>query len=163
MDPTPVFRHALAWRRPFRLAALLTAGWALACAAAAAEVTVFAAPALEPVVAAMAPLFEKRTGHQLVVISDSVEAVAQRIRAGEPFDLAVLPPAVLEALATDGAVSDGSIVNVARQPAPAQAATLYAAAVAVSASGSQPALSLLILLASEETQAVLQGHGLAAP
>jgi ABC-type molybdate transport system substrate-binding protein len=40
---------------------------------------------------------------------------------------------------------------------------MYAAAVSTTASNSQPALSLLILLASEETQAVLKGHGLAAP
>lgn len=162
MDTLRLVRAVIA-RRPLRLLALLTAGWAFACAAAAADVTVFAAPALQPVVAAMAPVFEKRTGNRLVVVSDRIEVVAQRIRAGEPFDVAVLPPALLEALGTDGAVSDGSIVNVARQAAPPQDATVYAAAVSTAASNSQPALSLLILLASEETQAVLKGHGLAAP
>jgi ABC-type molybdate transport system substrate-binding protein len=146
-----------------RFAALLALGWSLGFAAAAADVTVFAAPALKPVVAAMAPVFEKRTGHKVVVISDPVEAVAQRIRAGEAFDLAVLPPALLEALGSDGAVSDGSIVAVARDPAAPRSTGMYAAAVSVTAANSQPALSLLILLASEETQAVLKGHGLAAP
>jgi ABC-type molybdate transport system substrate-binding protein len=146
-----------------RFAALLTVGWGLACAGTAAEVTVFAAPALKPVVAAMAPVFEKRTGHKVVVISAGVEAVAQRIRAGEAFDLAVLPPALLEALGSDGAVSDGSIIAVARDPAAPRSTGVYAAAVSTMASNSQPALSLLILLASEETQAVLKGHGLAAP
>lgn len=163
MHTTCAPRPGSAWHRPLRHLALLTAGWALACAAAAAEVTVFAAPALQPVVAAIAPVFEKRTGNKLLVISDSIDAVARRIRAGEAFDVAVLPPALLEALGTDGAVSDGSIVNVARQPAPPQPATVYAAAVATSASNSPPALTLLILLASEETQAVLHKHGLAAP
>ncbi|HEY0823304.1 MAG TPA: substrate-binding domain-containing protein [Ramlibacter sp.] len=162
MDSTRATRRGIAWRRPLRAAAVLAAGWALAAAAVAAEVTVFAAPALQPVVAAMAPVFEQRTGNKVVVISDSIEAVAQRIRAGESFDVAVLPPALLEALGSDGAVSDGSIVNVARQPGPPQN-TVYAAAVSTSASNSPPALSLLILLASEETQAVLPGHGLAAP
>lgn len=40
---------------------------------------------------------------------------------------------------------------------------LAAAAVSTTASNSQPALTLLILPASEEAQAVLKGHGLAAP
>lgn len=163
MDTTPVCRPGATWRRLLRLLALLSAGWAFASGAAAAEVTVFAAPALRPVVAAMAPVFEQRTGNKLVLVSDPVDVVAQRIRAGEAFDVAVLPPALLEALGTDGAVSDGSIVPVARQPGSAQPATVYAAAVSASASNSQPALSLLILLASEETQAVLKAHGLAAP
>lgn len=146
-----------------RSAALLAIGWGLGLAAAAAEVTVFAAPALKPVVTAMAPVFEKRTGNKVVVISAPADAVAQRIRAGEAFDLAVLPPALLEALGSDGAVSDGSIIAVARDPALPRNAGMYAAAVSTTASNSQPALSLLILLASEETQAVLKGHGLAAP
>ena len=146
-----------------RSAALLAIGWGLGLAAAAAEVTVFAAPALKPVVTAMAPVFEKRTGNKVVVISDPVDAVAQRIRAGEAFDLAVLPPALLEALGSDGAVSDGSIIAVARDPAVPRNVGTYAAAVSTTASNSQPALTLLILLASEETQAVLKGHGLAAP
>lgn len=146
-----------------RSAALLAIGWGLGFAAAAADVTVFAAPALKPVVTAMAPVFEKRTGNKVVVISDPVDAVAQRIRAGEAFDLAVLPPALLEALGSDGAVSDGSIVAVARDPAVPRNMGTYAAAVSTNSSNSQPALSLLILLASEETQAVLKGHGLAAP
>lgn len=78
--------HASAF---LRSAALLAIGWGLGFAAAA-DVTVFAAPALKPVLAAMAPVFEQRTGNKVVVISDRVDAVAQRIRAGESFDLAVL-------------------------------------------------------------------------
>lgn len=163
MHITSVHRSGARWRRPLRSAALFALAWGLGFAAAAADVTVFAVPALKPVLAAMAPVFEKRTGNKVVVISAPAEAVAQRIRAGENFDLAVLPPALLEALGSDGAVSDGSIIAVARDPAVPRNAGTYAAAVSTTASNSQPALSLLILLASEETQAVLKGHGLAAP
>ena len=163
MHMNSAFRRAAGWRRPLGLVASLILAWSLAFAATADEVKVLAATAFKPVIVAMAPVFQKRTGHKLVVASDSAEAVAERIRAGEAFDLAVLPPAVLEALGRDGAVSDGSIIALARDGAGARNAGVYAGAVSTTASNSPPALSLLILLASEETQAVLKGNGLAAP
>lgn len=163
MHMNSVLRSAAGWRRPLGLVASITLAWSLALAATAAEVKVFADTAFKPVIVAMTPIFEKRTGHKLVVISDSAERVAERIRAGEAFDLAVLPPALLEALGRDGSVSDGSIIALARDRAGAQNAAVYAGAVSTMASNSPPALSLLILLASEETQAVLKGNGLAAP
>lgn len=144
-----------------RRAAVLAAGCCLALAAAADEVKVLAAAGFQPVVTAIAPVFEKRTGHKLALVNDSGGALAERIRAGEDFDLAVLPQPLLEALGREGAVSDGSIIALAR--ARAQEPTVYAGAVSTSASNSQAALSLLILLASEETQAVLKNSGLSAP
>jgi molybdate transport system substrate-binding protein len=148
------------WRRPLFL---LAAGWSFAVAAVAAEVKVFTADAFKPVVVAMAPAFEKRSGHRLVVVNDADAALASRIRAGEDFDLVILPPAVLEELGKEGAVSDGSIIPLARVQAGAQKATVYAGAVSTAASNSQAALSLLILLASEDTQVMLKDKGLAAP
>lgn len=148
-------------RRLLALLACVPLGGSLALAATAAEVKVLAAPAFQPVVAAVAPAFEKRTGNKVVVISDTVDALAARIRSGEAFDLAVLPPAVLEALGQEGAVSDGSIIPLARDAAGAR--NVYAGAVSTASSNSPPALSMLILLANEETQALLKGKGLAAP
>jgi hypothetical protein len=57
-------------------------------------------------------------------------------------------------------VSDGSITLLAKT---LQDATVYAGAVATGAADDNAALSLLILLASEDTQAVLKGKGMAAP
>ena len=163
MHIPPVPRRGLRFGQPLRILASLALGCSLTLAAAAEEVRVFAASAFQPVVTAMGPVFEKRNGSKLVVVGGSPDAIAQRIRAGESFDLAVLPPAMLEALGRDGAVSDGSITLLARDRAGAQAASVYAGAVSAHSSNSQPALSLLILLASEETQAVLQRSGLSAP
>jgi molybdate transport system substrate-binding protein len=151
------------WRRPLTRLSLLALGWSLAAAAAAADVRVLTADAFRPVVAAMTPLFEKRTGHRLVVMNDTVDALARRIRQGEDFDVAILPPPLLEELGKEGDVSEGSIIPLARTPAGPQGATLYAGAVSSSASDSQAALSLLILLASEDTQLILKDKGLAAP
>lgn len=163
MHNNPVSRGGAGWRRPLAWLASLTLGWSLACAASAAEVKVLAASAFQPVVVAMAPAFEKRTGTKVVVVSGTSDALAQRIRSGEEFDLAVLPAALLEALGSDGAVSDGSIIALARDRPGTPNPTVYAGAVSTTSSSSQPALSLLILLASEDTQAVLGGKGLAAP
>lgn len=147
-------------RSPLAFLLSLALGWSLAAGAAADEVKVFSAEAFQPVLAAMAPAFAKRTGHTVVIVGEPGNVLARRIRDGEDFDLAVLPPALLEALGKEGAVSDGSIIPLART---AQPATVYAGAVSTSASNSQAALSLLILLASEETQVVLKDKGLAAP
>ena len=151
------------WRQSARRLALLPVCWSFAIAAAAAEVKVLSAEAFVPVVAAMAPLFEKRTGDKLVVVKDTAAGVAKRIRDGQDFDLAILPPAMLEALGKEDAVSVGSIIPLAKVVAGAQNGTVYAGAVSAWASDSPPALSLLILLASEETQLVLKDKGMAAP
>jgi len=151
----PVNRHSFL----LRPLAVLALGFGCALAAAADEVKVLAAGAFQPVVAAMAPAFAQRTGHKVLVVDGADGALAQRIRAGEEFDLAVLPQALLDALGHEGAVAEGSIVPLAR----GAAATVYAGAVSATAANSQAALSLLILLASEETQAVLKPSGLSAP
>jgi ABC-type molybdate transport system substrate-binding protein len=143
--------------------ALLAVCWSFAIAASAAEVKVLSAEAFIPVVTAMAPVFEKRTGDKLVVVKDTAAGIAKRIRDGQNFDLAILPPAMLEALGKEDAVSVGSIIPLAKVVAGTQNGTVYAGAVSAWASDSPPALSLLILLASEDTQLVLKDKGMAAP
>lgn len=143
--------------------AWLAVCWSFAIAAAAAEVKVFSAEAFAPVIAAMAPVFEQRTGDKLVVVKDTDAALAKRIRAGQDFDLVILPPAMLEVLGNEGAVYAGSIVPLAKAVAGTLNGAVYAGAVSTWAVDSQPALSLLILLASEDTQVMLKGKGMAAP
>ena len=151
------------WRQLASRLALLPVCWSFAIAAAAAEVKVLSAEAFLPVVAAMGPVFEKRTGDKLVVVKDTAAGIAKRIRDGQDFDLAILPPAMLEALGKEDAVSVGSIIPLAKVVAGTQNGTVYAGAVSAWASDSSPALSLLILLASEDTQLVLKDKGMAAP
>lgn len=152
-----------AWHRPAGRLVLLLSFWGLTLAATAAEVKVLSAEAFAPVVAAMAPVFEKRTGDKLVMVTDNDAGVAKRIRDGQDFDLAVLPPEVLEALGKEGAIYAGTIVLLAKVVSGPQSGTVYAGALSDWASDSQPALSLLVLLASEETQAKLKDKGMAAP
>ena len=158
-----LFRFGFGWRQPLAFAATLALGWSFAASAAAEEVRVFTARVFQPAAAAVAPVFEKRTTHKLVVVSDTDGALVKRIRDGEAFDLAVLPPAVLETLGGQGMISEGSIIPLARALAGTPNAGVYAGALSSEASDSRAALSLLILLASEDTQVILKGHGLAPP
>jgi ABC-type molybdate transport system substrate-binding protein len=129
-----------------RIASILVAACLLANPAAAADVHVLVSAAFKPVVAAMAPGFEKRTGHKVRFVEDV------------DFDLAVLPEIELERLGKDGVVADGSITRLARETR-----ETYAGALSTSAANSNAAMSLLILLSSEETQAILKSKGLSAP
>ena len=151
------------WRRLVATVASLAVCWSFAIAASAAEVKVLTAEAFVPVVTAMAPVFQRRTGHKLVVVKDTSAGVAKRIRDGQDFDLVILPPAMLEALGKEDAVSAGSIIPLAKVAAGTQNATVYAGAVSSWASDSPQALSLLILLASEDTQVILKDKGMTAP
>ena len=85
----------------------LLASCALATLAQAAEVKVLTAGAFKSVVLALAPGFEQRTGHTLVIDNDTAGALQKRIAGGEPFDLVVLTPAALEALVKTGRVAAG--------------------------------------------------------
>jgi hypothetical protein len=77
--------------------------------------------------------------------------------------LAVLPPVLLETLGSQGMISEGSIIPLARALAGTPNAGVYAGALSSDASDSRAALALLILLASEDTQMILKGHGMAPP
>jgi molybdate transport system substrate-binding protein len=82
--------------------------------AAAAEIKVLTAGAFKQVLLALLPDFEKQTGHQVRVDNDTVGAVAKRIEAGENFDLAILTPAAINALADKGRLAAGSRKDLAR-------------------------------------------------
>lgn len=83
-------------------------------AALAAEVRVLTAGAFKPVVAALAPAYEERTGNVVVVVNDTVGALLRRIEGGEAFDVAVLTPEAVVRLGEAGKVVPGSAVPLAR-------------------------------------------------
>lgn len=87
---------------------------ALCGSAAATDLKVLTAGAFKPVVAALAPVFEQRTGHRLTIDNDTAGALQKRIGNGEAFDLVVLTPAAIEQLATAGKVKTGTSVRLAR-------------------------------------------------
>lgn len=92
------------------------AGLALGVAfpATAAELKVLTAGAFKPVLQALQPEFEQRTGHRLQIENDTAGALLQRILNGERFDLVVLTPAALEQLDKAGKTAPGSAVTLAK-------------------------------------------------
>jgi molybdate transport system substrate-binding protein len=94
--------------------ALAAAGWMLAASTMAAEVKVLTAGAFKPVVTALAPEFEKRTGHKLTIGNDTAGALAKRITDGEAFDVVVLTPAAFVQLIQNGKVMPGSMTKLAQ-------------------------------------------------
>ena len=93
---------------------LAAVSWALSMPAVAAEVKVLTAGAFKPVVMALVPEFEMRTGHKLMVENDTAGALLRRIGNGEAFDLVVLTPAAIEQLTQAGKVAAGSSTALAR-------------------------------------------------
>lgn len=82
--------------------------------ATAAEIKVLSAGAFKPVVVALAPQFEKQTGHKLVIDNDTAGALAKRITGGEAFDVVVMPPGGIDPLVKTGKVVDAPAARLAR-------------------------------------------------
>ena len=82
--------------------------------AQSADIKILTAGAFKPVVTALAPQFEKATGHTLVIDNDTAGGLSKRIEAGEAFDVVFLPPATLGALSGKGFVSADGQANVAQ-------------------------------------------------
>jgi molybdate transport system substrate-binding protein len=70
---------------------------AFAVPAQAAAIRVLTAGAYRGVLEDLAPMLEQR-GHHLVIDNETAGVVAQKLRAGEPADLVILPPAAAETL-----------------------------------------------------------------
>jgi molybdate transport system substrate-binding protein len=99
---------------PLRVPILVAAALAMAVMpAASAEVKVLTAGAMKQVVLALQGEFEKQ-GHKLVVDNDTAGALRKRIEGGESFDLAIITPAVIDALGTAGKVVPGTKTSLSR-------------------------------------------------
>lgn len=72
--------------------------------AEAAEIRLLTAGAFRPVLDALLPAFESRSGNQVKVETDTAGGVAARIARGDPFDIAVLTPATAHDLERDGRI-----------------------------------------------------------
>lgn len=79
-----------------------------------AELKVLTAGAFKPVVNALAPHFEKATGHKLVIANDTAGALVKRIENGEHFDVVFLPPGAITALTANSFVAAAPQADVAR-------------------------------------------------
>lgn len=81
--------------------------------AGAAEIKVLTAGAFKQVVLALVPAFEKQTGHKVVVDNGTAGELRKRIEGGEAFNVAVITPAVIDALTEKGHIVRGSRVGLA--------------------------------------------------
>jgi molybdate transport system substrate-binding protein len=92
---------------PFFFAALFSL--ALSQAAAAAEVRVLTAGAMKETILALAPDFERTTGHKVMLDSDTAGELSRRIEGGEAVDLAVITAPVIDALIGKGKLAPGRV------------------------------------------------------
>lgn len=94
--------------------ACLLLSLAVVSAAAAAEVRVLSAGAVEPGLAAFAQLVKRETGHELKVQYNTAPRIAQRLAAGEVYDILISPPAAIAQAAQDGKVDAATRTAVGR-------------------------------------------------
>src|SRR5690349_6674693 len=96
------------------LSSAVLAAMAFGGRAAAADIKVLTAGAFKQIVVALAPEFEKQTGHRLAIENETVGALVKKIEGGEAFDVTFLSPAAVDDLIKKGKVAEGSRVNLAR-------------------------------------------------
>jgi molybdate transport system substrate-binding protein len=99
------------------LAAIMTIGMALfvANAGTAAEIRVSSIPFKGPL-DQIGPQFERATGHKLTIKYAPSVPLRKQIDAGEPFDVVLIFPDVVDELMKQGKVIPGSRVDIARAP-----------------------------------------------
>ncbi len=83
-------------------------------AASAAEIRVLSSIALKSVAEELFPQFEKSTNHKVVVQFGLAARQKQKVESGEPFDLIVVTPAMLDDLIKQGKVAADTRAIVAR-------------------------------------------------
>lgn len=78
------------------------------------EIRLVGAIAVRPVILALIPEFEAATGHTVAARWELNPIVKQQIEAGEPFDLVIINPNLVEALAVLGKLDPASQVPFGR-------------------------------------------------
>lgn len=82
--------------------------------ARAAEIKVLSSNAAQAMLKEAAPLFEKQTGHKVVLGFGTSQQVAKRIGDGESADLVVITPEAIDQLVKQGKLQAGSRIDIAR-------------------------------------------------
>ena len=77
-------------------------GMLLAQAAAATEITVLSAGAVEPGLRPAAAAFQKDSGHTLKIVFNTAPQLQKRIGGGETWDVVIAPPPAIEEFAKAG-------------------------------------------------------------
>lgn len=98
------------------LKSTLLAGFACAALISgvdAAEIKVFSTGASKAIVQALADSYKAKTGHTLVITSDTAGGVARRVEAGEAFEVAIATKIVVDQLIGKGKLATGSRADIA--------------------------------------------------
>lgn len=82
--------------------------------ASADEIKVLSSNAAQAMLKVAAPVFEKSTGHKVVLGFGTSQQVAKRIGEGETADLVVITPEAIDQLVKQGKLQSGSRIDVAR-------------------------------------------------
>ena len=90
-------------------AVTLLATLVAATSVGAVEIKVLSAGAVEPGLRAFAQLVKAQTGHDLAIQFSTAPRIAERLGAGETFDILISPPAVI-----DQAIGNGKVVAETR-------------------------------------------------
>src|SRR5262245_62014403 len=100
--------------RSFTTAAAMVAVLVSAVPSSAEEIRVLSSLGIKAVVEDLAPKFEKTSKHKVTTVFDLASALKAKIDLGEPFDVAILTPALLDELIAKGKVAPASKSVVAR-------------------------------------------------
>jgi molybdate transport system substrate-binding protein len=102
-------RQGAMWLALAGVAAIICAG-----GAQGAELKVLCSNGLREVMIELAPEFERASGHKLNVTFGLAAAFRQKVEAGEPFDVVVLTPALLDETVKHGKVTGDNRAIIAR-------------------------------------------------
>jgi len=100
--------------RAMRILAAVIGLAALMAQAGAAEIKVLCSNGLKAVMQELAPQFERASEHKVVVRYGLAAALKQQIEAGEPFDVAILTPAMMDEVIKQGRVAADTRTVIAR-------------------------------------------------
>jgi molybdate transport system substrate-binding protein len=95
--------------------AAVAAAFACACLpAGAADISVLAAVAIKPALDDIARDFERGTGHTVKLAYATAGIVKERLLAGEPADVTIMPKSAFDPVAAQGKIAPGTSIVVAR-------------------------------------------------
>ena len=101
-------------KRPHIIAAFVVAVLLRGMGVSAEEIRVLSSVGIKAVVDELAPQFEKATKHKVTTVFGLASAHKTKIEEGEPFDVAILTPPLLDDLIAKGRISAASKSTIAR-------------------------------------------------
>src|SRR5258708_37513574 len=97
-----------------RLSLVIAGVFWLSPMARAAELKIIVGGSMTASLNALAPEFEKATGHKLVTHFDSTPNIITRVTSGTPFDVVVVPVDVFKDAAAKARFAPGPTIDIAR-------------------------------------------------